>query len=311
VYLNLFDDSTIRQSHKIVGSGATTVTADANGVITISSTDTNTDTNTHYTTKLVVGASNTASANAAATNGNVYLNLFDDSTIRQSHKIVGTGGASVTSDANGVITINAPSDTHYTTKLVVGASNTASANAAATNGNVYLNLFDNTTGRESHKIVGTGGTTVTSDADGVITINSTNTENTHYTTKLVVGASSSASANAAATNGNVYLNLFDDSTIRQAHKISGTGGTTVTSDADGNITINSTATTDLSNYVTKSGSEEFTGTKTIASSAAIKSKTGSTDYGYMHRNVAFGTSSTPTSDSTYGGSGAIYMYYTS
>jgi predicted 3-demethylubiquinone-9 3-methyltransferase (glyoxalase superfamily) len=197
---------------------------------------------------------------------------------------------------------------------VVGASNTASANAAATNGNVYLNLFDDSTIRQSHKIVGSGATTVTSDSNGVITISSTDTNtdtNTHYTTKLVVGASSTASANAAATNGNVYLNLFDDSTIRQAHKISGTGGTTVTSDADGNITINSTATTDLSNYVTKSGSEEFTGTKTIASSAAIKSKTGSTDYGYMHRNVAFGTSSTPTSDSTYGGSGAIYMYYTS
>ena len=71
-------------------------------------------------------------------------------------------------------------DTHYTTGLKVGASATATANAAATNGKVYLNVLDNTTVRDSHKIVGSGATTVTSDANGVITISSTDT-NTTYT----------------------------------------------------------------------------------------------------------------------------------
>lgn len=66
-------------------------------------------------------------------------------------------------------------DTHYTTGLKVGASATATANAAATNGNVYLNVLDNTTVRDSHNIVGSGATTVTSDANGKITISSTNT----------------------------------------------------------------------------------------------------------------------------------------
>ena len=84
----------------------------------------------------------------------------------------------------GTITINgtgtdlyAPTntDTHYTTGLKVGASNTATANAAASNGSVYLNVLDNTTVRDSHKITGSGATTVTSDANGVITISSTNT----------------------------------------------------------------------------------------------------------------------------------------
>ena len=66
------------------------------------------DTNTHYTTKLITGASATATANAAssATNNAVYLNLMDDSTIRNSHKITGGGQTSVYSDANGNITIN-------------------------------------------------------------------------------------------------------------------------------------------------------------------------------------------------------------
>lgn len=70
-------------------------------------------------------------------------------------------------------------DTHYTTGLKVGASSTATANATATNGNVYLNALDNTTVRDSHKIVGSGATTVTSDANGVITISSTDNNTTY------------------------------------------------------------------------------------------------------------------------------------
>ena len=70
---------------------------------------------------------------------------------------------------------SANTDTHYTTGLKVGASATATANAAATNGNVFLNVMDNTTIRDSHKVVGSGATSVTSDANGNITISSSNT----------------------------------------------------------------------------------------------------------------------------------------
>lgn len=71
----------------------------------------------------------------------------------------------------------AASDTHYSSKNVVGASATASANAAASNGSVYLNHLESNsnTPTSSHKIVGTGATTVASDANGNITISSTNT----------------------------------------------------------------------------------------------------------------------------------------
>lgn len=70
---------------------------------------------THYTTKLIVGASNVATANAAATNGNVWLNLLDDTTLREKHNIVGSGRATVTSDANGKITISVPNYSTATT----------------------------------------------------------------------------------------------------------------------------------------------------------------------------------------------------
>ena len=38
---------------------------------------------------------------------------------------------------------------------------------------------------------------------------------------------------------------------------------------------------------------------------------GTVGTGYYHRNIAYGTSSTPTSDATYGGSGSIWFQYTS
>lgn len=66
----------------------------------------NTDTDTHYTAKNIVGASTTAKANAAATNGNVHLNLVENSTVRSTHNIKGENGVEVTSDASGNITIS-------------------------------------------------------------------------------------------------------------------------------------------------------------------------------------------------------------
>lgn len=63
-------------------------------------------------------------------------------------------------------------DTHYTTHLYAGSG--TAANAATTNGNTKLTVVDNTTTRNSVTIKGTGGTTVTSDENGVVTINSVN-----------------------------------------------------------------------------------------------------------------------------------------
>lgn len=95
-----------------------------------------------------------------------------------------TSGTAVgTIKINGTsTTIYAPTntDTHWTSALVTGASATAKANAAATNGNVWMNLVENSTIRNTHNIVGAGGTTVVSDANGKITISSANT-NTTYT----------------------------------------------------------------------------------------------------------------------------------
>lgn len=65
--------------------------------------------------------------------------------------------------------------------------------------------------------------------------------NTHYTTRIVAGAANGIS-NAATTNGNTHINVTDDNTFRSGVVIKGTGATSVTSDASGNITVHSTDT---------------------------------------------------------------------
>jgi len=66
-------------------------------------------------------------------------------------------------------------DTHYASSTIAGASATATANAAASNGSVYLNHIENGAVKSSHNIVGGGATTVVCDANGKITISSANT----------------------------------------------------------------------------------------------------------------------------------------
>lgn len=86
-------------------------------------------------------------------------------------------------------------DSHYTTGLKVCASATGTAHATATNGKMRINVLDNTTVRDSIIIQGTGATTVTSDASGVITINSasysTGTTSTAGLTKLYTSTGTS------------------------------------------------------------------------------------------------------------------------
>ena len=68
--------------------------------------------------------------------------------------------------------------------------------------------------------------------------------NTHYASKNVVGTSTATSnTTSALTNGNVYLNSVENGAVTSAHKISGSGATTVTTDTSGNIVINSANTT--------------------------------------------------------------------
>lgn len=98
---------------------------------------------------------------ASAVNNHVAIfNGVNGKVIKDSGFTI---GKSVPSDAKFT-------DTHYTTYLYAGTG--TAQNAATTNGNTKLTIVDNTTVRNSVIIKGTGGTSVTSDSSGNITINS-------------------------------------------------------------------------------------------------------------------------------------------
>lgn len=129
-----------------------------------------------------------------------------------------------------------------TSVKVEGSNGLTGSGTVTTSGTITLSHADTSSQASSSNSGRTYIQSVTLDSYGHVTGLSTATEtvtDTHYTANLITGASATAKANAAATNGNVYLNLVENNTVRNAHKITGSGTTTVTSDADGNITISS------------------------------------------------------------------------
>ena len=103
------------------GSGnAVTAVSESGGTVTV--TKGTTFLTSQWTANLITGASATAQSNAANTTTNsIFLNLVENSTVRNSHNIVGSGGTTVACDANGKITITSPS-------LGTGATNAATGN---------------------------------------------------------------------------------------------------------------------------------------------------------------------------------------
>ena len=89
-----------------------------NSSTSISWSDFNTD--THYTTHLYAGDG--TAANVATTNGNTKLTAVDNSTVRNTVTLQGSNNVSVSSDANGVVTIDG---THTHTTSLAQDSGTA------------------------------------------------------------------------------------------------------------------------------------------------------------------------------------------
>ena len=143
-----------------------------------------------------------------------------------------------------------------TSTLVVGSKNTSSTNEAVSSNSIYLNLFNGTTCANSHNIVGAGATTVSSDANGKITIN----------TPSVTIPTALPNPQTLTIKGNGTTSFtYNGSTSKTLNIKSGTN-VSVSSDTSGNITINATNTdtkvTSVSNHYTP------TGTTTLSASGA-------------------------------------------
>ena len=121
-----------------------------------------------------------------------------------------------------------------------------SLSTVATTGS-YNDLSDKPTipsvgnGKITVKQGGTTKGTFTVNQTGATTIELTDND-THYASGTVVTNDATKTGNygAALTNGNVYLNHVENGAVKNSHKITGSGATTVTSDASGNIIITST-----------------------------------------------------------------------
>lgn len=109
----------------------------------------------------------------------------------------------------------------------------AKSNAATTNGNTYLKLYEGRTKRSQFKISGSGAASVASDASGNITISSIDTKNTAGSTNststlYLVGATSQAANPQTYSNSAVYAT---NGTLT-ATAFSGNGATLTALNAD-------------------------------------------------------------------------------
>lgn len=194
VYLNSVENGAVTSTHKISGSGATTVTSDANGNIVISSTDNDTK-YTHPTTSgnkhIPSGGSSgqilrwSADGTAAwgADNNTTYSDFVKSGSGAKSGLVPApstTAGTTKYLREDGTWAVPPDTDTHYTSHLFVGASG-GNANATTATSNPYLLCVDNTTNRNSIQLKA-GSNMAISAVNGVVTFTATNTVYTHPTT---------------------------------------------------------------------------------------------------------------------------------
>lgn len=156
------------------------------------------------TSTLVVGSKNTSSTNEAVTSNSIYLNLFNGTTIANSHNIVGAGATTVSSDASGKITINTPSVTIPTTL--------PNPQTLTIQGNGTTSFTYNGSASKTLNIKSGTNVSVSSDTSGNITINATNTDtkvtsvSNHYTpTGTTTLSASGATATEITNSSNIQV----------------------------------------------------------------------------------------------------------
>lgn len=144
--------------------------------------------------------------------------------------------ASSKSSANGTGTGGNPGlmtadDKAKLDKIAWGANNftyTLPTASISEKGGVKSTTTGTTTGRDYNVQV---------NQDGTMKVN-VPWENTHNSATLCVSNTSNGTQNGAATNGNMYLKIVDGTNVSSL-KISGSGSTNVTSNSNGEITIES------------------------------------------------------------------------
>ena len=205
----------------------------------VSYTDTKvTSVDNHYAPTSSTTATNTAGGSTLSFGGAVLTGIQMDA---KGHV---TGGVTSKLPAN-------PNTDTATTETGHYKPTTSASTIGATSGNNYIRGIH--IDSKNHVI-------------SVATGTPTNT-NTHYTSKNIVGTSTTATTNGAVTGtSGVYLNHLEESEVKSTHNIKGAGTVKVTSDSSGNITITGTDTntdtkvTSVGNHYTPTSSTTATNT---------------------------------------------------
>lgn len=191
-------------------------------------------------------------------------NTVNNPTITIKQGSVTKGSFTLNQASAGTITVDANTDTHYASSTIVGASATATANAAATNGNVYLNHIENGAVKSAHNIKGTNAVSISSDANGVVTVNAANPGNGTVTIKQAGTSKGSFTMNQS---GNTTIELTDSSYTLPAATTSALGGIKV----GDNLTIASdgTLSADAQQYTLPTASASVLGGVKVGTNLSI------------------------------------------
>lgn len=221
-------------------------TTSAKGIVQLTNSTSSTSTTTAATPNSVKSAydlANTAKTNAATAQdtadskiasvslasgtNNGTLKLTVDGTATDNIAVKGLGTAAYTS-----------SDAYATSGHTHNYAGSSSAGGAATS----ANKLNTDAGSATQPVYFENGVPkATTYTLGKSVPSSAVFTDTHYASSNVVGGTSATSnTTSALTNGNVYLNSVENGVVTSSHKISGSGATTVTTDANGNIVISST-----------------------------------------------------------------------
>lgn len=183
------------------------------------------------------------------------------------------------------LTITLPNDTHHQSSTVITDNTAGTTNKVSGNGKTYLNHIENGVVRSTHKIVGAGGTTISSDGDGVLTITSKDTVYSHPTSGVIAGTYKSVTVNTqghvtAGTNPTTLaeFGITDAKKIQSTKSSPSASGITlafidtISQDAQGVITATKktvqNATKTQAGAVSTSA-QTFGGAKTFASTVTI------------------------------------------
>ena len=270
--ITLTDNSTVRNSVTLAGSGTITITSNSSGTITINGSDAFTGTvSSIATTDGITGGTITGSGTLKA-NLRSYTKLTNDSVAATE-----TSGRiyPVVLDKTGYLAVNVP----WTNVNSSYLTSSSTLDATKLSGTIPVSCYTNTWKANSSSsegyVAATGGTTNAGkvwkvDSDGSPKWLADTDTNTHYTTHIYAGSGTAANA-TTSTSQDTKITIADDSTVTGSITLVGSGGTTVASNNSGTITIASSGT--VSSIVAGTGLSGGTITNSGTISANLKSTT--------------------------------------